>query len=246
MISRFKWPYPQWIAHRGGGNSAPENTLAGFRAGYQAGFRMFECDVKLSADGTLFLLHDDTLNRTTNGCGRADRYPYGELARFDAGCWFNELYAGEPVPNLENIARFVQQNQCLINLEIKPVPGRAAETGAALALDVRELWQHSDIPPLLSSFSVDALAAAAQVAPEFPRALLVDELPENWLALLQETDSVALDINHTRLTEEMVGDIKLQGYNILCYTVNSAARADQLLSWGVASVITDVMTLLPA
>jgi glycerophosphoryl diester phosphodiesterase len=65
------WPYPTWVAHRGAGKLAPENTLAAFRLGAFHGYRMFECDVKLSADGTPFLLHDDTLERTTDGVGTA-------------------------------------------------------------------------------------------------------------------------------------------------------------------------------
>ena len=65
------WPYPRWIAHRGAGKLAPENTLAAFRLGAQHGYRMFECDAKLSSDGVLFLLHDATLERTTNGHGAA-------------------------------------------------------------------------------------------------------------------------------------------------------------------------------
>ena len=63
------WPYPRWIAHRGAGKLAPENTLAAFRLGASHGYRMAECDAKLSADGVVFLLHDDTLNRTSNGQG---------------------------------------------------------------------------------------------------------------------------------------------------------------------------------
>src|SRR6478736_5846185 len=90
------WPYPRWIAHRGAGKLAPENTLAAFRLGAQHGFRMFECDVKLSADGVPFLLHDTTLDRTTSGHGSAAALPWGELARLDAGAWHGRLHAGEP------------------------------------------------------------------------------------------------------------------------------------------------------
>ena len=72
------WPYPFWIAHRGAGKLAPENTLAAFRLGAAHGWRMFECDVKLSADGVPFLLHDATLERTTNGQGLAGDKPWGQ------------------------------------------------------------------------------------------------------------------------------------------------------------------------
>jgi glycerophosphoryl diester phosphodiesterase len=66
---------------------------------------MFECDAKLSADGVLFLLHDATLERTTNGRGIAGELSYGELAQLDAGSWHSRAYAGEPMPTLENVAR---------------------------------------------------------------------------------------------------------------------------------------------
>ena len=81
------WPYPRWIAHRGAGKLAPENTLAAFKRGASRGWRMFECDVKLSADGEAFLLHDAELERTTNGHGLAGSLPWAELARLDAGGW---------------------------------------------------------------------------------------------------------------------------------------------------------------
>ena len=94
------WPYPLWIAHRGAGILAPENTLAAFRVGASFGYRAFECDVKLSADGVPFLLHDDTLERTTPASGTAGARPWAELARLDAGAWHSRTYAGEPLPSL--------------------------------------------------------------------------------------------------------------------------------------------------
>ena len=78
------WPYPFWIAHRGAGRLAPENTLAAFAVGHAHGYRMFECDARLSADGEVFLLHDDRLERTTDGRGEAVEQPWAALARLDA------------------------------------------------------------------------------------------------------------------------------------------------------------------
>jgi glycerophosphoryl diester phosphodiesterase len=109
------WPYPRWIAHRGAGRLAPENTLAAFRLGAEHGFRMFECDAKLSADGVPFLLHDATLERTTNGVGTGGDQPWDQLARLDAGSWHSRQYAGEPLPTLENVARFCIANGCFLN-----------------------------------------------------------------------------------------------------------------------------------
>jgi len=81
------WPYPRLAAHRGAGKLAPENTLAAFRLGYAHGYRMAELDVKLSADGVAFLLHDNTLDRTTNVRGRADALNWRQLSLLDAGSW---------------------------------------------------------------------------------------------------------------------------------------------------------------
>src|SRR5690349_20754028 len=100
------WPYPRWIAHRGAGRLAPENTMAAFRLGASHGYRMFECDAKLSADGVVFLMHDATLERTTNGSGVGGARPWGELVQLDAGSWHSPGFAGEPLPTLENVARW--------------------------------------------------------------------------------------------------------------------------------------------
>ena len=120
------WPYPRYVAHRGGGKLAPENTLAAMREGYAHGYRMVEFDVKLSADGVPFLLHDDTLDRTTDGAGRADALPWAELSKLDAGSWHSAAYAGEPLPTLSAIARWAIANGAACNIEIKPASWRRA------------------------------------------------------------------------------------------------------------------------
>ena len=128
------WPCPLWIAHRGAGKLAPENTLAAFRLGAQHGYRAFECDVKLSADGVPFLLHDATLQRTTSGQGLAAQHTWAELSQLDAGSWHSRAYAGEPLPSLQAIARFCLRNGFALNIEIKPTPGTEVDTGREVAL----------------------------------------------------------------------------------------------------------------
>ena len=141
------WPYPLWIAHRGAGKLAPENTLAAFRVGAAHGYRAFECDVKLSADGVPFLLHDAALQRTTSGIGAAGDRSWSELSRLDAGGWHSRGFAGEPLPSLEAIARYCIQNGYALNIEIKPTPGVEAQTGRAVALEAARLWAGQAVPP---------------------------------------------------------------------------------------------------
>ena len=238
------WPYPRHIAHRGAGKLAPENTLAAFRHGASFGYRMFEFDVKLSADGEPVLMHDATLDRTTTGSGRVDAMTLGELAALDAGGWHSPAYAGEPVPTLVAIARYTQANGFMVNIEIKPVPGTEYRTGAAVALDALALWRHATVPPLLSSFSEEALEAAHKVAPDLPRALLLDKLPADWLERLRRLDCVALDANHLELDAAVIGTAHAAGFKVLCYTVNDPARAEDLLSWGLDGLITDAVDLI--
>ena len=84
------WPYPRIVAHRGGGRLAPENTLGAIRLGASMGFKGVEFDVMLAGDGTPLLIHDETLERTTNGRGEVAAMPYSEIAKLDAGSWHGE------------------------------------------------------------------------------------------------------------------------------------------------------------
>lgn len=240
------WPYPRLCAHRGAGKLAPENTLTAMRVGHAHGYRMVEFDVKLSADNVAFLLHDATLERTTSGRGRADALPWRELSRLDAGGWHSAKYAGEMLPTLAAVARWARAHDVRCNVEIKPTPGRERETGAAVALDCAQLWRDAEVPPLLSSFSEDALVAARDAAPALPRALLSETLPVDWLARLAAAGCVAIDLDHERVTAALVKQVHDAAHRILCYTPNDPGRVAELVAWGVDSVITDAVDAIPA
>ena len=200
-----RWPYPRYAAHRGAGKLAPENTLAAMRIGFANGYRMVEFDVKLSADRVPFLLHDDTLDRTTNGRGPADALSWADLSKLDAGSWHSPAFAGERLPTLAAVARWAIASEVACNVEIKPMPGSEAATGTAVALAARTLWRDAAVPPLLSSFAEESLAAAQAAAPELERALLLEQLPADWPARLRRLDCVALDADYRELTAAIVG-----------------------------------------
>ena len=237
------WPYPFWIAHRGAGKLAPENTLAAFRHGAAQGYRMFECDAKLSADGVLFLLHDDTLERTTSGQGIAGKQPWGALAQLDAGSWHSRAYAGEPLPTLERIARFCLRNRYHLDIEIKPTPGLEESTGQAVATLAARLWQGAAVPPLLTSFKPASLAGARQAAPQLPRGLLLDTLWDGWLDTARQLDCVAIVCNHALWDAGTVAQVKAAGMRALSYTVNDEWAAQRLIDLGTDGVVTDRVDL---
>ncbi|MBK1687700.1 glycerophosphodiester phosphodiesterase [Rubrivivax gelatinosus] len=235
------WPYPLWLAHRGAGKLAPENTLAAFRLGASYGYRAFECDVKLSADGVPFLMHDATLERTTPERGVAGERPWSELSRLDAGGWHSRAYAGEPPPSLESLATWLLRNGFHLDLEIKPTPGTARRTGQVVAEHCRRLWAAQAVPPLLSSFKAEALAGARDVAPELPRALLVDEFWDGWYEAALELGCVAIIPNYMTVDAALVERARADGLRVLCYTVNDPPEARRLLAAGVAGLITDAV-----
>jgi glycerophosphoryl diester phosphodiesterase len=238
------WPYPRCCAHRGAGKLAPENTLAAMHVGFAHDYRMVEFDVKLSADGVAFLLHDDTLDRTTDGHGPADALAWSHLSRLDAGSWHSRAFAREPLPTFAAIAQWAIENGVACNVEIKPMPGREAITGKSVALEARELWRNATVPPLLSSFSEVALDAARDATPELPRALLLEKVPADWKARLQRLDCIAIDPDYCELDAGLVAAARDAGYRVATYTPNDAKTIERLIAWGVDTVITDAIDVL--
>jgi glycerophosphoryl diester phosphodiesterase len=235
------WPYPLWIAHRGAGKLAPENTLAAFRVGASHGYKAFECDVKLSADGVPFLLHDATLERTTDATGVAGECSWSDLSRMDAGGWHSEAYAGEPPPSLQAVAVYLRRNALALDLEIKPSPGVEANTGAVIAAAVARLWQGEALVPLLSSFSAEALKAARDIAPQLPRALLLDGPQPDALDIALQLQCVALITNHRMMDAALLQRIHAAGMRALVYTVNDPKRAEELRTLGIDGIVTDAV-----
>ena len=235
------WPLPLWVAHRGAGKLAPENTLAAFRLGASYGYRAFECDVKLSADGVPFLLHDATLERTSNGHGTAGLLPWAELSRLDAGGWHSRNFAGEPMPSLDAVASYVLRNGYALNIEIKPTPSQEFETGQAVARACSVHWQAATAPLLFSSFRPEALQGALETAPQIPRALLIDTAWSGWLDVAQALGCMAVVTNHKIMDEALMGQLRQAGLRAACYTVNESADAKRLVALGVDGIITDAV-----
>lgn len=234
------WPWPRLIAHRGGGALAPENTLAAFRTGRIHGFSMMEYDVKLSKDGIPVLLHDDDINRTSDGQGTAASLTLNELLQRDFGAWHSSEYAGEPIALLGTIARFTIAHAVHSNIEIKPSPGVEWQTGEQVATTAQRLWVDASLPPLLSSFSEVALEAAYAAAPKLPRALLIEgPVPADWPRRVQRLGCIGLNVDHQHLTRSLAREILTAGYSLAVWTVNDMGRARELFDWGCHAIVTD-------
>ena len=233
------WPYPRVFAHRGGGTLAPENTLAAIRLGQSLGYTAHEIDVKLSRDGELVLLHDPTLERTTNGKGRAADRSWEELKKLDAGGWHSEGFKGERIPSFEEASRLLRSRGTAVDIEIKPTPGFDAQTGRAVALATRELWKGAPVPPFFSSFSFEALMAAKQAAPEIERAWLIDAFTDADWERLEALDAISLNTHHRKFHLRDLPRLHDAGYRVMLYTVNDAVEAKRLLDAGIDGLFTD-------
>jgi glycerophosphoryl diester phosphodiesterase len=235
------WPLPTWIAHRGGGSLAPENTLAAFRKGASHGFTAFECDAKLSRDGVLFLLHDDTLDRTTNRTGPAAQRDWAELEAMDAGSWHSPEFATEKLATLEAAMDWCWAMGGVLNIEIKPCPGLEAATGQAVAnlAAAHPLGYAGAL--VLSSFAPQALQAAQHTTPHVPRMALVEKIDAHVWAWAQAIGCQALAAEQASWTPTALARCQTLGWASAAYTVNDGAAAARLLACGVTSVFTDAI-----
>ena len=230
---------PKVIGHRGAAGHAPENTIASLKIAAALGARWVEFDVKLASGGEPILFHDDTLDRTTDGKGKIAETPLAGIQALDAGKWYQAGFAGERVPTLDEAMVVLARFGLGANVEIKPCPGRERETGETVAQALKARWPGRLPAPLVSSFSVAALAVALNQAPEFPRALLFREVPADWRARAEEIGATAIHCNHRFLDRPRVAALREAGYAVRAYTVNDVRAAVQLFSWGVESVFTD-------
>ena len=243
-MQNLDWPYHRLVAHRGAGLSAPENTLAAFQHGYDMGYRMFECDAKVSADGIVYLLHDATLDRTTNSQGMAHHYIWDEISQLDAGSWHSEWFAGSGIPSLEQVAKFCIERDCLLNIEIKPSPGFESLTGTCVALQAIEYWSGKNVLPLLTSFKREALHSAMIAAPELPRGLLMHELSSDWHDAIKTLQCKAIACHYPIYTQPLIQECHQLGLRCMAYTVNDKCKAIDLFKMGLDTIITDDMTFV--
>lgn len=203
------------------------------------GFRAVEFDVMLSGDASPFLIHDEMLERTTNGQGAVWRTPDAILRSLDAG-------GGEALPTLAEAARCCRNHSLLANVEIKPAAGFERQTAEVVARQSLDLWAGDQQMPLLSSFSLQALEICRDLAPELPRGILFDALPADWEDLVRRLGPVSIHCAAEQLTVAQAAAVLDRGLLLCCYTVNEPVLAEQLFGWGVSSLFTDRLDLFAA
>ena len=230
---------PLRIAHRGASARAPENTLAAFREAVRLGADAVECDVRLSGDGKPVVIHDDTVDRTTDGRGMVARLPLAELRRLDAGSWFASRFRGERIPTLEETFEFAR-GRCGLNLEIKGAAADADGDGATIRAVARSLAASGFRDPLIvSSFSRQALILARSAMPRVRLGLLVSRSLRGLRSAHRLTGLAAVH-PHVRLaSRRRMRLVHALGLLVLFWTVNERRLIRRLQDLGADGLMTD-------
>lgn len=233
------YPSPVIFAHRGDLTHAPENTLPSFQQALQKGADGVELDAKLTVDGQVIVIHDMTVDRTTNGKGRVASFKLDDIRKLDAGTWFNEKFGGTKVPMLAEVFELVGKDK-LINIELT----NYSTPRDGLVLKVCELIKRHNIQKqiLFSSFLPSNLKIAAQTLPEIPRGLLaMPGLVGLWARsfgfMFGEYQALHPHISST--SREQIQRVHRLNRRVHVWTANSPEEVNRLKEWGVDGIFTD-------
>ncbi len=230
---------PPVFAHRGASLDAPENTMVAFLTAKMQGARWLEFDVMLSADQQAVVIHDETLDRTTDGSGYVCDYPYSYLRTLDAGSWFRPEFAGQHIPLFQDVIHFLRDHQMGANVEIKAMPGHEEQAVKVILHEIEQHWTRDMLPPLISSFSLDALYAVRKHNSHCWLGLLLNEWRADWQQISDELGCVSVHLNKNIALPDRVAAIKATGRSVFCYTVNEVSEAQLLFSRGVDAIYSD-------
>ncbi len=234
---------PRVIGHRGCAGAAPENTLAALHRARELGCAWVEFDVRIAADGTAVLMHDATVDRTTDGRGAVADKTAAELAALDAGAWFGPGFAGEPPPTLEDALVHCARLGLGADIEIKADrrgPGRDRDAAVgAVARAIATSGAGDRVALLISSFDGELIAAARRLLPRLPRMLAVMAPNSAALATARRLgcDAMACDAGRARAHD--VGRVRAAGLAMAAFTVNDEALARSLYAIGVNAIFSD-------
>ena len=242
-----KFERPWIIAHRGYRARYPENTLVAFQAALDAGVQMIELDVALSRDRKLVVIHDATLERTTNGEGAVRDYTLAQLKRLDAGGWFHPRFAGERLPELSEVLDLAD-GKVLINIEIKSHAYEPHHPPDAVERQTLDLVCRRNMAErvLISSFELNLLKYIATLE-HAPALGLVSRNPadKHTLEHCRHLNVISWHPNHQILTPDQVKMMHAHDIRVFPYNADTSEEIARVLEMGVDGVISSDPFLIP-
>ena len=226
---------PWVIAHRGASGHAPENTMTAFQRAVELGSTFIETDLHVTRDGAFVAIHDDTVDRTTNGSGEVQDFTLDELRRADAGMWFDRDFMGERVPTLAEILEFAKQNDVVFYLELK----YAAVSGMDHALAAALAKAQSAPRTIVISFDPATLAPLRRIDPSIMVGLLVEEASPDCIQQALDLGARQLCPKFSLLTPALVEQAHRADLQVVTWTVNTAEQMRSMIATGVDGIMTD-------
>ena len=221
------------IAHRGASGSAPENTIAAFKKAIEIGVDAVELDLHGTADGEVVVIHDASLDRTTNQSGRVNQTTLETVQRADAGGWFASEFVGEPVPTL------VEALECIAKKAIAVLEIKDPLIAEAVVAGIRET-QTQELTVIIS-FHTPVLETVRSLEPRIPTGWLVGNhgnpaSPVQLCQQLGQLGSNLLNVNHQLITAEFAYEVQRRGIALWCWTVDDIARMREMKAFGVQGI----------
>ena len=223
------------IAHRGASGYAPENTLAAFRRALAQGVTFVETDLQLTRDAHCVAIHDETVDRTTNGRGSVHDMTMAEVRKLDAGAWFSSDFAGERVPTLQEILEFAKKNDVVFYLELKPGGFWGGEHVLVSAL--RDFAEIARV--VVISFEPAILASLRRIEPTLMTGLLFDGQIKDPFEKAVEIGARQIAVRGDLVTPNFLQQARKGDLQVVCWTVNSPAHMRLLANAGVDGIMSD-------
>jgi glycerophosphoryl diester phosphodiesterase len=226
------------IAHRGSSRKAPENTLAAFQQAILDQASAIELDVHLTLDGEIVVIHDEKIDRTTDGRGWVKDLTLSEIRQFSAGKWFSETHRAEKVPTLREVLEMIEQSSVWLNIELKNniVPYPKLEESVVAEIEYFGMEKRV----VISSFNHSSLVALHAFRPKIPLAALYEASSGPLWQKAKQLGVTAIHPYYLTVSEEMVERCHQQGLGVRPYTVDHPADLRRLIDWGVDGIITNV------
>lgn len=232
------------FAHRGLNRKAPENTMTAFRLAHEAGVEWMETDVDILGDGTAVILHDSTLDRTTDHSGSMYDLKFSDLSEISAGAKFGDgtSYRHERIPLLTDLLAFLRESHMKCNLEVKSNEAGGAMSRLLIDTILREIRDVRPEDLFISSFNHVFLYQIHQQRPDLQLACLFTKecLWYDAISRCEQVGATAIHPEDSGLTAEITRRLKDAGLQINVWTVNDPSRAREFASWGVDGIFTDI------
>ena len=225
------------FAHRGFSGLYPENTMLAFRKAAEVGCDGIELDVQLTKDGVIVIMHDETIDRTTNGKGNLRDYTYEELCAFDCCGKFPGMYAFQRIPTLQEYLEWVKDTGLLTNIELKNSVYYYENLEEKVIDMVRELGMEDRV--IFSSFNLVSVTKCKRMIPEIPMGFLSETRVDNMGAFAKEYQVEYYHPDKSYLTENQVEDCHRKGIGVNVWTVNKKTDMERMAEWKVDGIFTN-------